>query len=192
MSIIVGIDEAGRGCWAGPLVAAAVVLHRPIDGIGDSKQLSRKRREQLSEIIRQSASFGIGWVYPNEIDEIGLTASTAKAMNEALNQITTPYEEIIIDGNYNYLQGLSDGLWPKVRTIIKADASVQEVGAASILAKVARDEYMAEMDIKYPKYRFASHVGYGTALHHELLKLHGVCDIHRLSYKPLKALLNAD
>jgi ribonuclease HII len=186
--IIVGIDEAGRGCWAGPLVASAVILGTPIKGLNDSKLLSKQQRQFLStEIKKTAAAFGIGWVGPKEIDEIGLTLATQKAMKQALSQISAEYEEIVIDGNYNYLP---DNL--KVKTLIKADSLVPAVSAASILAKVARDEYMIQAAQIYPEYQFERHVGYGTALHHQLLKLHGACELHRLSYKPLQLILRAN
>lgn len=183
--VVVGIDEAGRGCWAGPLVAAAVVLDKPIPGLNDSKVLTKTRRHCLDEAIRQEAlAYGIGWVFPEEIDEFGLTAATSKAMAAALAMIDLPYDEIIIDGNLNYLPGVAG-----VKTLIKADSLVPAVSAASILAKVARDNYMMEAALKFPHYEFDRHVGYGTALHLEKLALHGPCQLHRLSYKPVKRFL---
>lgn len=184
--LIIGIDEAGRGCWAGPLVAAAVLLGKDIPGLADSKKLSAKQRTILSLQIKETATYGIGWVYAQEIDEIGLTRATQKAMREALNQIEDSYDEVVIDGNFNYL--------PEVRNVTvipKADSLVPAVSAASIIAKVARDEYMHDIAKHFPQYQFERHVGYGTALHLEMLKLHGVSTLHRLSYKPLQALLKA-
>lgn len=183
--VTVGIDEVGRGCWAGPLVAGAVVLDTPVDGLKDSKKLSRVQREILSAIIlKQALAIGLGWVEPKQIDELGLTAATRLAMGRALGQITCDYEEIIIDGAYNYFPHN-----PKCRVIIKADAQVPAVSAASIIAKVARDNFMSEIAKKYPNYGFEQHVGYGTTLHLEKLKELGVSKIHRLSYKPVKELL---
>lgn len=185
--IVVGIDEAGRGCWAGPLVAAAVVLTTPIPSLTDSKKLSRKRREQLDTIIReQAASYGLGWVAPDVIDEIGLTAATARAMSEALGQISCTYDQVIIDGNYNYLPDNLMATWQ-----VKADATVPAVSAASVLAKVARDSYMYKLAHELPGYGFAEHVGYGTALHREMLVRHGVTEHHRKSYKPIQNILGA-
>ena len=183
--IIVGIDEVGRGCWAGPVVAGAVILGKPVAGLKDSKQLSRKQREKLVPEIRLWASaVGIGWVQPAEIDELGLSAAVGLAMHRALEQISLKYNEVIIDGNFNFLNGN-----PKARAVIKADATVPAVSAASIVAKVARDLYMAEIAADYPDYGFEKHVGYGTALHLERLKLHGVSDLHRRSFKPIQSLL---
>jgi len=184
MKIIVGIDEAGRGCWAGPLVAAAVILTKPINGLADSKQLTSKRRTELAQIIKGTCAFGIGWIDPKEVDEVGLTMATAKAMKMALDQITAEFDEIIIDGNFNYLPEESN-----VSVLPKADFLIPAVSAASIIAKVERDSYMREVANQFPLYQFERHVGYGTALHHQLLKLHGPCAIHRLSYKPLQDLL---
>ena len=181
----VGIDEVGRGCWAGPVVAGAVVLDKPIAGLKDSKQLSKRQREKLAvEIKLWASAIGIGWVEPAEVDEIGLTAAVGLAMRRALEQISLTHDEIIIDGNFNFLS--ED---PRAKAIIKADNSVPAVSAASIVAKVARDNYMAQIAAQYPDYGFEKHVGYGTALHLERLKLHGVSDLHRRSFKPVQALL---
>ena len=183
--IIVGIDEVGRGCWAGPLVAGAVILGKPVAGLKDSKKLSKQQRERLSAEIRlTAAAIGLGWVKPAEIDELGLTKAVGLAMERALEEIIANYDEIIIDGNFNFFPGN-----PKARAVIKADDSVPAASAASIVAKVARDNYMSEIASDYPDYGFKNHVGYGTALHMERLKLHGVSDLHRRSFKPIRALL---
>lgn len=184
MNTVVGIDEVGRGCWAGPLVAGAVVLGKPIAKLQDSKVLNRLRREAFAEIIYQKArAIGLGWVSPAEVDELGLTTAVSLAMQRALDAAAVEYDQIIIDGNYNFLHGN-----PKTVTLVKADALIPAVSAASIVAKVARDQYMAEAAKQYPEYSFEKHVGYGTALHLASLKLHGTCDLHRLSYKPIQAL----
>jgi len=183
--VTVGIDEVGRGCWAGPMVAAAVIIKRPIAGLKDSKMLTRQQREELSAIIyEQALATGMGWVEVAEIDSIGLTAANGLAMRRALEQIVIDYDEVIIDGKINYL--LDN---PKARVVIKADATVPAVSAASIIAKVARDKYMVDIAERFPEYGFERHVGYGTALHLENLRLHGVSVLHRRSFKPVSALL---
>lgn len=183
--ITVGIDEVGRGCWAGPVVAGAVILDDPIEGLKDSKKLSKKQRQKLTEIITQDAqAIGLGWVSAEVIDEVGITEAVRLAMQQALAQIDIAYEEVIIDGHYNFLSDI-----PKARAVVKADDTVPAVSAASIVAKVARDQYMANADIDMPGYEFARHVGYGTALHVERLKSLGVSKLHRRSFKPIKAML---
>ncbi|MDB5176874.1 MAG: putative Ribonuclease [Candidatus Saccharibacteria bacterium] len=183
--MILGIDEVGRGPWAGPLVIGAVVLGgAKIDGLTDSKKLSKKRREELDIIIREQASgYGLGWVSAGEIDEIGLSESLRLATRRAVEQVKASYHEIIIDGTINFLSETSKGQY--VTTMAKADLLVPSVSAASIIAKVARDNYMAEQDTVYDGYRFASHVGYGTAIHRAAIEKLGVTPLHRLSFAPL-------
>ncbi len=181
--ITVGIDEVGRGCWAGPLVVGAVILNEPIVGLKDSKKLSKSQREKLSKLIyTKSTCARLGWVWPDEIDDIGLSKATSLAINRSLADIDCDYDEIIIDGKFNFL---ADN--PKCRALIKADDCVPEVSAASIIAKVARDEYMRKLATDYPSYGFEKHVGYGTRLHALNLQKHGPCKVHRLSYKPVGA-----
>lgn len=183
--ITVGIDEVGRGCWAGPLVAGAVILTKPIDGLDDSKKLSKKRRNELMREIKDSAIIGLGWVWPKELDNGGISWAVKTAMERALQEIKTEYDEIIIDGNINFL---SEN--PKSKQIIRADGLIPSVSAASIVAKVARDAYMElKAHVKYPVYGFDKHVGYGTAAHIAALEKHGICDIHRQSYKPIKKVM---
>jgi ribonuclease HII len=182
--VTVGIDEVGRGCWAGPVVAGAVILQEPIAGLKDSKLLSKKRRDMLAGKIHESASVGLGWVQPADVDELGLTAAVKLAMERALQHITVEYDELIVDGSYNFFSRN-----PKARAVIKADALFPAVSAASIVAKVARDNYMSEAAKLHPNYGFEKHVGYGTKMHIEMLKLHGVSEMHRLTYKPIQALL---
>lgn len=186
---VVGIDEVGRGCWAGPLVAGAVLLAEPIPGLKDSKKLSKTQREKLDAEIRvQAIAWGLGWVSPTEVDKLGLTTAVKRAMERALAALREQLvdqsliAEIIIDGNYQYLPDE-----PLAQTLIKADDSVPAASAASIIAKVARDRYMAEQDIVFPGYGFGTHVGYGTAVHIAALENQGICALHRLSYKPIAA-----
>ncbi len=183
--MILGIDEVGRGPWAGPLVVGAVVLGgKAIDGLTDSKKLTKKRREALDVTIRASASaIGLGWVHADEIDDVGLSGALRLATIRAVEQIKVPYHEIVIDGTVNFLSETTKGAY--VTTMKKADLLVPSVSAASIVAKVARDAYMAEQDTVYPGYRFGAHVGYGTALHMKAIDALGVTPLHRLSIKPL-------
>lgn len=183
--MIVGIDEVGRGPWAGPLVFGAVVLgEHSIDGLTDSKKLSKKRREVLaSEIHKQAESVGLGWVSANEIDSIGLSQALALGCQRALEQIKAPYSQIILDGTVNLLKATGKG--PYVTTMAKADLLVPSVSAASIVAKVARDEYMTQQDDVYPGYNFGAHAGYGTAKHIQAIDQLGVTPLHRLSFAPL-------
>lgn len=184
-AMIVGIDEVGRGCWAGPLVAGAVVLGQPIAGLKDSKKLSKAQRERLdAEIQVMAAACGLGWVTPQEIDTVGLTEAVRLAMQRALAAIAVPYEQIIIDGSYNFFPDN-----PKTSTLVGGDNLVPAISAASIIAKVARDRYMAGLSTRYPGYGFEKHVGYGTAAHIAALKQLGVSDMHRTSFKPVSALL---
>ncbi len=184
--MIVGVDEVGRGCWAGPLVAGAVALHKPINGLADSKAMRKKQRQILAATIRiEAAGIGLGWVTSEEIDEVGLSAAVKLAMHRAVNQIALVFDELIIDGNINYFP--ED---PRANAIVKADAIVPAVSAASIIAKVARDSWMTQEATKqFPQYGFDKHVGYGTALHRNALRLHGACSLHRRSFKPIQALL---
>ena len=183
--MILGIDEVGRGPWAGPLVMGAVVLGgAKIEGLTDSKLLTKKRRETLSDKIYAKASgIGLGWVSAVEIDEIGLSAALKLATKRAVQEIKTPFHEIIIDGTVNFLAGTS--LESFVTTMKKADLLVPSVSAASIVAKVARDRYMVAQDEIYPGYTFAAHVGYGTAAHRAAIDKLGVTPLHRLSFAPL-------
>lgn len=188
--MILGIDEVGRGPWAGPLVVGAVVLDdaRPIEGLTDSKKLTAKRRQALDVLIReQAAGWGLGWVTAQEIDDIGLSAALKLATIRAVEQISCAYHEIIIDGTINFLQETSKGQF--VSTLPKADLLVPAVSAASIMAKVARDAYMEEQADVFPGYGFERNAGYGTALHRAGLAESGVTPLHRKSFAPIKALL---
>lgn len=184
--MILGIDEVGRGPWAGPLVVGAVVLgDAQIEGLTDSKKLTKKRREILDVEIREKiAGFGLGWVEASELDEIGLSVALKLATRRAVEQIKVPYNEIIIDGTVNFLAETNKGKY--VTTLKKADLLIPSVSAASIIAKVARDNFMTIQDSIYPGYGFKNHVGYGTAAHIAAIDKLGVTPLHRLSFAPLK------
>lgn len=191
--MILGIDEVGRGPWAGPLVVGAVVLpdSATIEGLTDSKKLTAKKRAVLDTEIKSIAlGWGLGWVDAQEIDEVGLSAALRLATVQAVESIKTPYHEIIIDGTINFLSETIKGKF--VTTLPKADLLVPAVSAASIIAKVARDTYMEEQDVQYPQYGFGSHVGYGTAKHAAALNEFGVTPLHRTSFAPIAKLIAAN
>ncbi len=183
----IGIDEVGRGALAGPLVVGAVILSTPIKGINDSKKLSFAQRTKIAEaIIQQAEAYSLGWVSSKEIDRLGLTKAIRLAILRALKLLESnafsPVQSIIIDGNYNFIADDK-----RASTIIKADSSVACVSAASIIAKVARDNWMISIAAKrYPNYKFDCHVGYGTKQHLDALLKFGPCAIHRKSFRPIK------
>jgi ribonuclease HII len=177
-TILCGIDEAGRGPLAGPLVMAGVILTNPIAGLNDSKKLSEKKRETLFELILTNAQYKIVRFSAQTIDEIGLSACLRSGLEEILASLDA--DDYLFDGNSKF--GVSG-----LRTLIKADALIPEVSAASILAKVTRDREMIQIDPLYPHYGFAEHKGYGTHTHVQAIKMHGYSDIHRKSFK-LKSL----
>lgn len=186
--MIVGIDEVGRGAWAGPLVVGAVLLGGvTIDGLTDSKKLTKKQREILDKEIRQKArAIGLGWVSAKQIDAIGLSAALRLASQKAIAHIRHDYREIIIDGTFKFLDD------PRAVVLKKADLLVPSVSAASIVAKVARDNYMKHLDLVFPGYKFASHVGYGTLIHRSAIETNGVAPVHRLTFEPLQPYVTRD
>ena len=183
---VCGIDEAGRGPWAGPVVAAAVVLDpRCIpDGLNDSKKLSEARREALFDPIMAAARVGIGIAAVDRIDRDNILQATLWAMAEALAQIGG-VALALVDGNR------APALPCPVQTIVQGDAKSLSIAAASIIAKVTRDRIMVDLDAAYPGYGFARHKGYGTALHQEALRRLGPTPLHRKSFAPVAALLAA-
>ena len=194
--MILGIDEVGRGPYAGPLVIGACILGdwqnsenaEWIEKLTDSKKLSAKRREELYVLIKEKAlAAATGWVSSAEIDEIGLSEALRLATRRAVEQIQkteVPFSEIIIDGTMNFLAGTK--LEKYVSTLKKGDFLVKEISAASILAKVERDKYMVELDAVYPEYGFGKHVGYGTAAHQKAMEEFGLTPEHRRSFRPVR------
>ena len=194
--MILGIDEVGRGPYAGPLVIGACILGdwqnsenaEWIEKLTDSKKLSAKRREELYVLIKEKAlATATGWVSSAEIDEVGLSEALRLATRRAVEQIQktkVPFSEIIIDGTMNFLVGTK--LEKYVSTLKKGDFLVKEISAASILAKVERDKYMAELDAVYPEYGFGKHVGYGTAAHQKAMEEFGLTPEHRRSFRPVR------
>lgn len=176
---ICGIDEAGRGPLAGPVCAAAVILppHCVIPGLNDSKKLPDKRRRELFPVIcREALSYGIAFATEREIDEINILQATFLAMERALAQLKIRPDLALIDGNREKDFGLP------VKTVIKGDSLSANIAAASVLAKVTRDDFMVQQAEKYPQYGFEIHKGYGTRAHYAALEQYGVCPIHRQSF----------
>ena len=177
--MICGIDEAGRGPLAGPVCAAAVILppHYDIPGLDDSKKLSDKRRRELMPVIKEQAiAYGIGFASHEEIDQINILQATFLAMERALAQLDGKAEYALIDGNREKDFGLP------VKTVVKGDSLSANIAAASILAKVTRDDLMEEMAKEYPAYAFEVHKGYGTKAHYAALTEHGPSPIHRMTF----------
>ena len=179
LHLICGVDEAGRGPLAGPVCAAAVILpeHLQIPGLTDSKKLTDKKRRELFPLIQEQAvSYGIGFASEAEIDEKNILQATFLAMRRALEQLNVKPELALIDGNRETDFGVP------VKTVIKGDSLSANIAAASILAKVTRDDLMLEMAKLYPEYGFDIHKGYGTKAHYEALRCYGPCPIHRKSF----------
>ena len=183
VKVIVGVDEAGRGPLAGPVVAAACILSRAYINkeINDSKQLSEKKREELFEIIKKDAiAYGVGIVSAEDIDKLNIYEATKKAMKEAINNLKVKFDLILTDAMP--LKGFDVEVVP----IIKGDAKALPIAAASIIAKVTRDHMMDELAKKYPEFGFEKHKGYGTKMHMDALKKYGpIKGVHRYSYKPV-------
>lgn len=183
--LVAGVDEAGRGPLVGSVVAAAVILNpdRPIEGLADSKKLSAARREQLESVIKQTAlAWSVASVSASRIDEINILNATFEAMNQAIAALNKAADIILIDGNRTPQQ--SD----RMIAIIKGDQRVDSISAASILAKVARDREMFELDERFPEYGFARHKGYPTKAHFMALEIYGPIDEHRYSFSPVSRL----
>lgn len=177
--VICGVDEAGRGPLAGPVCAAAVILpkHLEIPGLTDSKKLTDKKRRELFPLIQvQAVAYGIGLASQEEIDEINILQATFLAMERALSQLNVRPDMVLIDGNRERDFGVP------VQTVIKGDSLSANIAAASILAKVTRDNLMMELAQQYPQYGFEIHKGYGTKAHYEALRQYGASPIHRRSF----------
>ena len=185
LSFVSGIDEAGRGPLAGPVVAAAVILPKDIfiDGVNDSKKLTEKKRNVLFEEIKQKAfSYGIGIVDAKKIDEINILQATFLAMRKALEQLSVKPDLVLVDGNH-----IIPNLQNKQQAIVSGDAKSACIACASILAKVTRDNMMYEYAKQYPQYNFQKHKGYGTKAHLEAITKYGPCPIHRMTFAPLNS-----
>ncbi|MGH6987488.1 MAG: ribonuclease HII [Caulobacteraceae bacterium] len=187
---VAGIDEAGRGPWAGPVAAAAVILaaELPIEGVDDSKRLSAARRERLEiEIKSRALAFGIGFASVEEIARLNILHATGLAMRRALEALPVAPAFALVDGNYAF------DLPCPVKTVVGGDGISASIAAASILAKTARDRLMREMDALYPGYGFSAHKGYRAPVHARALLEMGPCAIHRMSWAPVRlALMGKD
>lgn len=188
--LVAGVDEAGRGPLAGPVVAAAVILDasNPVDGLADSKVLAPSRREELDALIRERCvAWGLGWADAAEIDSLDILQATMLAMRRALAALTVAPAHVIVDGNRcPDLRGID--LECTIEAVVKGDATVACVSAASVIAKVARDAHMRELDGLYPGYGFAEHKGYPTAAHVAALRRLGPSAVHRRSFAPVQSL----
>jgi len=185
-TLIAGVDEVGRGPLAGPVIAAAVILdpEQPIYGLADSKSISKSKREKLAnEIILKSMAWAIARAEVHEIDEINILQASLLAMCRSVDALDIKPGLVLVDGNHCPKMSLP------VESIIKGDTKVAAISAASIIAKVARDREMTDLDHKYPGYGFAVHKGYPTRAHIKALKQLGVCPIHRRSFAPVRNLL---
>jgi len=186
-AIVCGVDEAGRGPLAGPVYAAAVILDpaQPIQGLADSKKLPEARRERLSVQIKSCAlAWSIASASVEEIDSINILQASLLAMRRAVLSLALTPTEVLVDGNR------CPKLPYPVRAVVRGDATVPEISAASILAKVARDALMLEMHGLHPQYGFDAHKGYGTAAHMAALAAHGACETHRTTFAPVRKILN--
>lgn len=186
VTLIAGVDEVGRGPLVGDVVTAAVILNpaKPIAGLADSKKLTDKKRQLLAiEIKEKALCYAIGRCSPSEIDELNILQATMLAMSRAVEALSTVPEFVFVDGNR------LPKLAMPAQAVVKGDSLVAEISAASILAKVARDDEMVELDARYPQYGFAGHKGYPTKAHFAALEQYGAIDEHRKSFKPVQRVL---
>lgn len=185
--VVVGIDEAGRGAWAGPVVVAAVILprrHKQVDGITDSKLMTPARRAECYDLITDFAvDFGVGIIDHKTIDDVGILEATKLGAREAVAMMKTKSDYLLIDA-----LDLTKHIDCEQEAVINGDQKIYSISCASIIAKVTRDNLMSALGGEYTKYAFYRHKGYGTKLHQQMLRTHGVSDIHRRSYKPIKVL----
>ena len=178
--IVAGIDEVGRGALAGPVIAAAVILKNNISGLNDSKKLSPKKRSYFSDLIKDNSSYAFGSASNYEIDNINILNASLLAMKRAILNLSVKPDLVLVDGIHK------PDLDIKMESIIGGDALIKQISAASIIAKVYRDNLMIEYDKSYPLYGFKNHKGYGTKQHLDLIKINGASSIHRKSFKGVK------
>ena len=175
--MIAGVDEVGRGCLAGPVIAASVILKRPIKGLMDSKRLSSKKREDLSQIIIKNSIFAIGAADSQEIDQINILQASLLAMQRSLEKLDMQPKKVLVDGNHIFETSI------EIEAIVGGDNLIPSISAASIVAKVFRDRLMMVYSKEFPNYGFDKHKGYPTKLHKEMLKKYGLTRIHRRTFK---------
>ena len=175
--MIAGVDEVGRGCLAGPVIAASVILKRPIKGLMDSKRLSSKKREDLSQIIIENSVFAIGAADSHEIDKINILQASLLAMQRSLEKLDMQPKKVLVDGNHIFETSI------EIEAIVGGDNLIPSISAASIVAKVFRDRLMMAYSKEFPNYGFDKHKGYPTKLHKEMLKKYGLTRIHRRTFK---------
>ena len=175
--MIAGVDEVGRGCLAGPVIAASVILKKPIKGLMDSKRLSSKRREDLSQIIVENSVFAIGAADSHEIDQINILQASLLAMQRSLEKLDMQPKKVLVDGNHIFETSI------EIEAIVGGDNLIPSISAASIVAKVFRDRLMMAYSKEFPNYGFDKHKGYPTKLHKEMLKEYGLTRIHRRTFK---------
>ena len=175
--MIVGIDEVGRGCLAGPVIAAAVILKSPVRGLKDSKKLSPKKRKDFSERIMENSLFAIGSANNHEIDEINILQASLLAMQRSFENLNVKPKRILVDGAHTFPTSI------KIESIVGGDNLIPSISAASIVAKVYRDKLMTEYGKEFPKYGFEKHKGYPTKLHKEMIAKYGITKIHRQTFK---------
>ena len=185
-SNIAGVDEAGRGPWAGPVYSAIVILNRNCipEGINDSKKISEKKRKELYEEILINHEYGIGFASPDEIDQLNILEATFLSMRRALENLIIKPDYILVDGN------LSPSFNIPHESIIKGDSISMSIAAASIIAKVERDKFMLNIDNEHPEYKWKKNKGYGTKDHQNALNAHGVTKYHRKSFSPIRKILS--
>jgi ribonuclease HII len=177
LKLIAGVDEVGRGCLAGPVIAAAVIFKNNIPGLKDSKKLSLKKRQELSLIIMENSYFSFGSASVKEIDKINILQASLLAMKRSILNLSVKPVKILVDGVHK------PDLDIDTQTIIKGDSYIDEISAASIIAKVYRDNLMMQFDKKYPNFYFSSHKGYGTKLHKAAINKYGITPVHRKTFK---------
>ena len=175
--MIAGVDEVGRGCLAGPVIAASVILKRPIKGLMDSKRLSSKKREDLSQIIIKNSIFAIGAADSQEIDQINILQASLLAMQRSLEKLDMQPKKVLVDGSHIFETSIG------IEAIVRGDNLIPSISAASIVAKVFRDKLMMAYSKEFPNYGFDKHKGYPTKLHKEMLKKYGLTRIHRRTFK---------